>query len=163
MMRIGRLHISSDTVKQIFFYAAIMGILNLVWEVAHLPLYTLWEDPDFVKKVTYILHCTLGDILIAVATLIAALVFKGNAGWPDAGWRETALITIALGLLYTIFSEWLNVSIRQSWAYRDIMPLVPPFGTGLSPLLQWLFLPAIASWSVHKIARTTRVRKAGLS
>jgi hypothetical protein len=52
-----------------------------------------------------------------------------------------------------VFSEWQNVSIRGSWAYRDIMPLVPPFGTGLAPLLQWTILPLPAFALVHRISR----------
>jgi hypothetical protein len=47
-----------------------------------------------------------------------------------------------LGLVYTVFSEWLNVSVRGSWAYASAMPVVPILGTGLSPVLQWLVVPA---------------------
>ncbi len=50
-------------------------------------------------------------------------------------------LTIGLGIAYTFFSEWLNVSIRQSWAYSDLMPVVPIIGTGISPVAQWIFLP----------------------
>jgi hypothetical protein len=38
----------------------------------------------------------------------------------------------------------LNVDVRQTWAYTDLMPKVPPLGTGLAPLLQWLLLPSVA-------------------
>ena len=55
-----------------------------------------------------------------------------------------ALGAMAFGLGYTVFSECLNVTLRQSWAYRDIMPRLPFLGTGLSPLLQWLVIPALA-------------------
>ena len=41
---------------------------------------------------------------------------------------------------YTIFSEGLNVEIWQTWAYTDFMLRLPPLGTGLTPLLQWLLL-----------------------
>jgi len=58
--------------------------------------------------------------------------------------RCVALSAIALGLGYTVFSEWLNVTLRQSWAYREIMPRLPLFGTGITSLLQWLVIPALA-------------------
>jgi len=51
---------------------------------------------------------------------------------------------IAIGVGYTIFSEWLNIVVRQAWAYRDIMPVVPVLNVGLSPLLQWIVIPALA-------------------
>jgi hypothetical protein len=58
-------------------------------------------------------------------------------------WR-VALLAIVLGAAYTVYSEWLNVSVRAAWAYSDRMPLISLFGlkTGLSPLLQWVIVPA---------------------
>ena len=47
---------------------------------------------------------------------------------------------------YTIFSEWLNTSVRGSWTYSDLMPVVPVIGTGLAPLLQWCVVPTLAQW-----------------
>ena len=46
----------------------------------------------------------------------------------------------------TLPGEWLNVVVRQTWAYTEMMPQVPVLGTGLSPLLQWLLLPSLALW-----------------
>jgi hypothetical protein len=45
-------------------------------------------------------------------------------------------------MLYTAFSEWLNVSVRGSWDYALSMPQV--FGIGLAPLIQWLVVPTLA-------------------
>jgi hypothetical protein len=44
-----------------------------------------------------------------------------------------ALAAVLLGLGYTVFSEWLNARIRQSWSYTEAMPVIPPLGTGLPP------------------------------
>jgi hypothetical protein len=54
------------------------------------------------------------------------------------------LAALILGAAYTIFSEWLNVEIRHSWSYTAAMPVLPWLGTGLTPLLQWLIVPALA-------------------
>jgi hypothetical protein len=35
------------------------------------------------------------------------------------------LAAVLLGLGYTVFSEWLNVRIRQSWSYTEAVPLLP--------------------------------------
>jgi hypothetical protein len=54
--------------------------------------------------------------------------------------------TVVIGLGYTIFSEWLNIVVRESWAYRELMPVIPMIDAGLSPVAQWIVLPAIAFW-----------------
>ena len=53
---------------------------------------------------------------------------------------------LALGLSYTIFSEWLNTGVRANWTYSGLMPVVPPLGIGLAPLLQWIVVPTLAMW-----------------
>ena len=55
-------------------------------------------------------------------------------------------MTLLLGVGYTIYSEWVNVSVRASWAYSELMPIVPVIGTGLAPLLQWFVIPTVALW-----------------
>jgi hypothetical protein len=57
-----------------------------------------------------------------------------------------AAAAVALGVGYTVFSEWLNTAVRSGWAYSDLMPVVPILGTGLSPLAQWLVVPLAAFW-----------------
>ena len=100
------------------------------------------------------LHCTGGDILIATASLVLALVVAGQPGWPQESYRRVVMITVALGLGYTVFSEWLNLEVRQAWAYSDLMPTLPWLGTGLSPVLQWLVVPVVA----FRWARRTKFR-----
>lgn len=116
---------------------------NLLWETAHMPLYTLWLSGTPGEIAFAILHCTAGDVLIGAVTLGLAVLLLGR-GWPAAHFGRVAAAAMALGLGYTVFSEWLNVSLRGSWAYRDLMPILPVLGTGLTPVLQWILLPAAA-------------------
>ncbi len=127
-------------------YLAAMALGNLFWEFAQMPLYTLWETGSTGEIVVAALHCTAGDILIAMSTLFAALFLIGTSQWPAAGYRLVALAAIAFGLAYTIFSEWLNIDVRAAWAYRDLMPVIPVIGVGLSPFAQWIVLPSLAFW-----------------
>ena len=83
--------------------------------------------------------------MIAASTLGLAVAVSGR-DWPrtrSSRWL-VALCVSAFAVVYTIFSEWLNVEVRQSWAYDDAMPLVPLLGTALTPALQWLILPPVA-------------------
>lgn len=119
-------------------------VLNLLWEIAQMPLYTLWLTGS-ISEITYaILHCTVGDMLIASVSLMAAGILLRARDWPEDRYPSVAVVTIALAMSYTMFSEWWNVEVRQAWAYREMMPRLPLFGTGLSPLLQWLFVPMLA-------------------
>lgn len=135
-------------------------VLNGAWEIGHLPLYTLWTTGTPAERWYAIVHCTLGDVMIAGSTLVLALILGRARQWPTEGSRRVWLLTVLLGVGYTIFSEWLNVHLRGSWAYAPAMPLLPITGTGISPLVQWLIVPTLAlgfaewraPWSAEKRA-----------
>ena len=127
-------------------FAPLLGALNLAWEVAQLPLYTLWQDATPAFKAYAVIHCTLGDVLIGTSALAIALLVT-RAGGPRAWrWGAIAALTVAIGVGYTVFSEWLNTVVRDGWAYAAAMPTVPigAFEVGLSPLAQWLVVPPLA-------------------
>ena len=119
---------------------------HLMWEAAQLPLYTIWYEETPGKIAFAVLHCMGGDVLIAGASLLGALLLFGNAHWPGERYNAVAAPAIAVGLAYTVFSEWHNTEVRRSWAYSGLMPTLPGIGTGLSPLLQWLVIPIMAFW-----------------
>lgn len=125
-------------------FAPVLAILNLAWEIAQLPLYSIWHEAEGADIAFAVAHCTAGDVLIGVFSLIFALTLT-NAG-PLIVWRtaHVAAITIALSVSYTVFSEWMNTVVRDGWAYSEFMPLLPGLGTGLSPLLQWILIPPAA-------------------
>jgi hypothetical protein len=56
------------------------------------------------------------------------------------------VFSLIVGIAYTIFSEWLNVVVRASWDYSELMPVVSALGLhiGVSPLLQWIVVPTAA-------------------
>ena len=123
-------------------FCALIVVANLIWEIGQLPFYTIWRDGSAREIIVAIAHCTAGDAIIALTALLLAIVCVGDRRWPHAGFGRVLMVAAALGLLYTVFSEWLNVINRKSWAYSILMPTVPWIGTGLTPLLQWLILPA---------------------
>lgn len=127
-------------------YIVFLAVASLAWEFGHLPLYTIWNTGSLSELGFAALHCTGGDILIALSTLTLALFLVGKPDWPLKRFRAVAALTIGFGLSYTVFSEWLNIEVREAWAYRDLMPVVPVIETGLSPLLQWLVIPLAAFW-----------------
>ena len=137
---------TNDWLRALRRYMAAVAPANLVWEFAHMPLYTLWETGTASAIVFATLHCTGGDILIALASVMLALILAGQASWPRSGSRRIVAIAVVLGLSYTLFSEWLNIEIRQSWAYGEVMPVIPLVDASLTPVLQWIIVPLAAFW-----------------
>jgi hypothetical protein len=122
-------------------WSALAFVLNLIWEIAHVRLYTLWDTADGLSVAWALFHCTLGDVAIALAMFALVVVMLGDKDWPvSRPWAGGAIVVIG-ALAYTALSEWYNVYRVGSWGYAASMPLV--FGIGLSPLLQWLVLPPV--------------------
>jgi hypothetical protein len=128
-------------------WLAITALFNLIWELAQLPLYTIWTERPHRAAFLAALHCTAGDVAIAAVTLIVALLLFGRT-WPAMNFLRVAVATIVLAVAYTIFSEWLNISIRVAWRYSPLMPAIPWLGTGVAPLLQWIVVPSVAFFLV---------------
>ncbi|GGJ42165.1 hypothetical protein GCM10011320_57190 [Neoroseomonas lacus] len=134
-------------------YLSAMLAMSLTWEIAQLPLYTLWVEGTPGEIAFAVLHCTGGDATIAAAALAVAILLTRSWYWPIQGWRRVTMVATVMGLGYTVFSEWMNVDLRQSWTYTAAMPRLPPWGTGLAPFLQWLLLPPLAMLAVRPPAR----------
>jgi len=125
-----------------YFLFSLLG--HVVWESAHVPLYTIWIEGSWGEIVFAVVHCTGGDLLIALSSLLLALFLFGKSRWPLEGTRSVLACAIVFGLSYTVFSEWLNIVVREAWEYSDIMPVIPVIDAGLTPVLQWIVVPFVA-------------------
>jgi hypothetical protein len=80
---------------RVYLGVALVG--NLVWEALHLPLYTIWSTGTLREQAFAVVHCTLGDLLIALSSLTLALVIAGGHGWPQQRFWPVAVLTILFG------------------------------------------------------------------
>ena len=124
-------------------FLGVSAIGHLIWEILQLPLYVIWSAGTGREIAFAIVHCLAGDLMIATLSLVAALLLFGSPAWPSRQLVPTMVGTLVIGVGYTVYSEWVNTAVRKAWAYSDLMPVVPLLGTGLSPLIQWLVVPAI--------------------
>lgn len=129
-------------------HALVLGSLNLVWETAQLPLYTLWEEAPPSVLAYAVVHCTLGDVLIGLSALLIALILTRAEAADGWNLRTVLPLLVVIGIGYTGCSEYLNTVARANWTYSALMPVVNlgGFEIGLAPLLQWLVLPPMAFW-----------------
>ncbi|MBV6413479.1 MAG: hypothetical protein OMOMHJEC_01292 [Xanthomonadales bacterium] len=139
----------AGALRRAFAYALITLPMFALWELAHVRLYTIWVDagPDAAWRAA--LHCSLGDAVIAVACALAAALLARALPWLARTHRTDAVI-VALGLLTTIAIEWISTRWLGRWAYREIMPVDPILGIGLSPLAQWIVVPVAALWILRR-------------
>jgi hypothetical protein len=120
-------------------WSALAFVLNLTWEIAHVRLYTIWAAVDGLAVAWAMLHCTVGDVVIALAMFALAGIALRRADWPASRpWTGGAIVVIG-AIAFTVGSEWYNVYLAGNWGYTASMPMI--FGIGLSPLAQWILLP----------------------
>jgi hypothetical protein len=86
------------------------------------------------------LHCTLGDVIIALGSFWLVSLMSWNRRWFLGLNKINFIGFIMVGLGYTFFSEWANIQIFKSWSYNESMPMIPWTEVGLSPVLQWILL-----------------------
>ncbi len=139
----------------LFRYLPRLAVTSLVWEIAQLPLYTLWESPHLDQIAFAVAHCSLGDVVIGAGALISALVLSRAPCRKDWPTRRIVVLMIGLALAYTALSERINLAL-ENWAYAAAMPIVPWLEVGLAPLLQWVVVPLVAwRWATQRTSFAT--------
>jgi hypothetical protein len=143
-------------------YLSSSASLHALWELAHSPLYTLWHFGSFEQIASDIAQCTVGDVLIAGAAVFAGRWVSRRSSWAIGNHVVFAIATVLAGILLTVAIESASVHLLGRWVYDPEMPLLPIFLIGISPLLQWLIVPAAVLWLTFRAVRVgnTRIRGA---
>ena len=126
-------------------------VLELIWEIIQFPLFTIWHEESWSNILFALVHCTLGDLMILLAAYWIVALLNRNRHWYQINVFRNALLFTIIGLTYTVYSENINVSIRGSWEYNELMPIIPFIGTGAAPFLQWLLIPPVLLWLMRRV------------
>lgn len=132
--------------------------LQLLWEIAQFPLYTIWHEGEWSYILYGLIHCTLGDVLIMLCCYWLVALLNRNRFWYRTNILVNGFLFTLLGLGYTIYSEMLNVNIKSTWAYTDLMPIIPVIEIGGMPFMQWVLVPPVTLWLI-KINQLRAVSK----
>lgn len=68
-----------------------------MWQVLQLPLFTIGTAGTWVERAFAVVHCTGGDLLIALVSPIIALVSMWATDWPQHKFWRVAVAAVALG------------------------------------------------------------------
>jgi len=131
--------------------------LETLWEIAQFPLYTVWHDNGWGTILYSLVHCTVGDLLILLACYELIALVNRNRRWFNTRPLLNGLLFTLAGAAYTVYSEIANTGLAGAWNYTEDMPIVPVFGIGGTPLLQWLLIPPLLLW----LLRTTMPARDG--
>lgn len=143
-----------------FGIAVFSFLLHFVWEFLQAPTYAGMAEMNHWEGIKLCTSATFGDVGFALTAFWVTSVASRSRYWliRPAAWQRLLFIGIGIGLTVGFEYYYTNISLR--WTYSKLMPLVPPFGTGLSPLLQWLFIPPFVLWLTRRqIAAPVEIRK----
>lgn len=132
--------------KYIILLVLVAFILHIVWENIQAPLYE-----GFVSFPGHLSTCffgAIGDIFITLFALLFISLTKQNFSWRLNKHNFIALAVI--GFLISVLIEQRALLIG-AWSYKDIMPIIPYFKVGLTPVLQMTLLLPLSFYITQKI------------
>lgn len=142
--------------------ASFSFLLHFVWEFVQVPAFAGMAGMGHWEAIKLCLSATIGDVGFALTAFWVASLAARSRYWVLKPGRLLIGIFLAVGILLTVGFEYYYTSVSLRWAYSDLMPLVPPFGTGLTPILQWLIVPPIVVWlSRRHLLGARAIREAG--
>ncbi|WP_206453904.1 hypothetical protein [Aurantimonas marina] len=124
-------------------FALFSFAFHFIWEFLQVPTFEGMAELPHWEGVKICTYATVGDVGIALTAFWITSLAARTRHWirHKKGWQ--LLIFLAVGLVITVGLEFYYVEISNRWSYSELMPLVPPFGTGLAPLLQWIVVPLL--------------------
>lgn len=126
-------------------------LLHFVYEVWQSPFFEFYQSPSLLDKVKAITHCTFGDAVISLVCFwLVSLLFRNRIWLRTWQWKQVSLFT-GLGWIYTFGSEIYRVRIANLYGIRVLV--VPVLGISWLPLIQWILLPPLVLYFVHRQIR----------
>lgn len=115
-------------------------LLNFAWEVIQMPLYK-----NAALSLQSVAFCALASVADAIMVLLIyfcfALLYKKPL-WIEELTASRIFLLMVVGGTGAIVAEMRHVS-AGNWAYDESMPILPVVDVGLSPVLQFMLLPAL--------------------
>lgn len=125
-------------------------LLHFVWEFVQVPVFAGMAEMAHWEAIKLCMSATFGDVGFALTAFWIASLAARSRNWLLRPQRLQILIFMGVGIALTVGFEYYYTNVSLRWTYSDAMSLVPPFGTGLSPLMQWLIIPPLVIWLTRR-------------
>ena len=129
-----------------FNIAVFSFLLHFVWEFVQAPTYAGMVEMNHWDGIKLCMSATFGDAGFAMTAFVVTSISARTRHWYRSPAAAQYMLYIGIGIGLTVGFEYYYTQVSLRWTYSNLMPLVPPFGTGLSPLLQWLIVPLATLW-----------------
>lgn len=126
--------------KFVIIIIVLSFLLNFAWELIQIPLYK-----DSFYSIGHIAFCALASLADAIMVLLLyfgfALIFRNPFWMKHLNWKRIVMVILAGGT-GAVMAEIRHLSFG-TWAYADLMPIIPVINVGISPVLQFMILPLL--------------------
>lgn len=138
--------------RSVFAIALAAYALHFAWEMAQASLFTPMDVLPFWEATAWCARAAAWDVVIGLTAYLAAALATRRLVWG----REPTLLPVAIyfavGLGLTTAIERWAIAVGR-WDYREAMPTLASIG--LTPLLQWIVVPAAILAVVRGLMRST--------
>ncbi len=156
-MTLGKTH---SPIRTVLLYFCASFLMHLIWENAQMPLYeagdaSLWDNFKMCLFAT-----ATGDMLFTLRLYLTVAVIHKNLWWSNdrAAYLHPAtwIVPVLLGTLLAVSFELWAVHAVQRWQYSS-MPVIPVIRVGVTPVLQMIFIPLVATALCRLLANTSSI------
>ena len=133
---------------QIILLSLIAFVLHLVWENTQAPLFAGYSS--FGQHLPLCFLGTIGDVVFTAAVYLSIAMLKNDFGWIMRLSSKDIFVLVAVGFFFALGIEW-RALLFGRWGYADIMPIIPYFQVGLTPILQMTLLLPLSFYLTEKI------------
>ena len=132
-------------------------VLHFVWEFLQVPTYADMATMAHWDGVKLCTSATFGDVGFALTAFWTASAVARTRHWLERPSLAQVLVFLAVGIALTVGFEYYYTNVSLRWTYSELMPLLPPLGTGMSPLLQWIVIPLLVVSLGGHVMRSARL------
>jgi len=114
--------------------------INFIWEMAQMPFYQ--NMPWDLDLSLFCLVASFGDALMILIIFLTVALLVKNKDWLLNLTIRNILLALIIGFIIAVLVEQYALE-NNMWAYSKIMPYLPIWNIGISPVLQMMILPLI--------------------
>lgn len=135
--------------------------LHFVWEFLQVPTYAGMAELNHWDGVKVCTSATVGDVGFALTAFWVTSLAARSRRWVAEPRTWQLALFVLVGVMLTVGFEHYYTQVSLRWTYSDLMPLVPPLGTGLSPLIQWIVVPLLVASLTGRLVEFSGRREKG--